>query len=171
VISRQDTKNIIDKVISQSKLPQCRVDMTWTEDVFVRFARNGITTSGYRTTQQVTIVTATQDRREGTAIVSELSDDALRRGVQQAEQLASISPPNPENMPELGPQNYPMLEDFDQDTSLARSDRLIPHVKALLEMSKEKQSQPPGTCSVRPTRSRRAIKPAHSVITPIPMPA
>jgi predicted Zn-dependent protease len=139
VISPQDAKNIIDRVLSESKLPQSRVDLTWTEDVFGRFARNGITTSGYRTTQQVTITTATHDRREGTAIVSELNGEALRRGVQQAEQLASISPPNPENMPELGPQKYPMLEDFDEDTGLARSDRLIPHIKALIGMAKEKQ--------------------------------
>jgi predicted Zn-dependent protease len=139
VINRQDAKNIIDKAISHSKLPQCRVDLTWTEDVFVRFARNGITTSGYRTTQQVSITAATEDRREGTAIASELSDDALLRAVQQAEQLALISPPNPENMPELGPQEYPVLDDFDSDTGSARGDLLIPHVKAQIEMANEKQ--------------------------------
>ena len=32
-----------------------------------------------------------------------------------------------------------MLEDFVEDTGLARSDRLIPHVKALIGMAKEKQ--------------------------------
>lgn len=139
MISQQDAKNIVGKVISFSKLPQCRADVTWTEDVFVRFARNGITTSGYRITQKVSITTATEDRREGTAIVGELNEDAVRRGVQQAEQLAAISPPNPENMPELGPQKYPVLDNFDSDTGAARGDRLLPHVKAVIEMAKGKQ--------------------------------
>ena len=55
VLSQNDSKNLIDKVIGISKLTQCQVDVSWTEDAFIRFANNGITTSGYRITQQITI--------------------------------------------------------------------------------------------------------------------
>ncbi len=48
MISQQEAKNLIDKVIGYSKLPGCQIDLYWTEDVFIRFANNGITTSGYR---------------------------------------------------------------------------------------------------------------------------
>ena len=82
MLSREDAKNIIDKVIGYSKLPQCQIDLNWTEDVFIRFANNGITTSGYRVTQQASISSVTEDKREGNAVVSELNDgcaEARRR--------------------------------------------------------------------------------------------
>jgi len=136
MLSRQDAKNIIDKVIGYSKLPQCQVDLTWTEDVFIRFANNGITTSGYRITQQVSISSVTDDKREGNAVVSELADAALKRGVEQAEELARISQPNPEDMPALGPQKYLTLENFDSFTAAARGDVMIPHVKAVIDRAR-----------------------------------
>ncbi|HXA05320.1 MAG TPA: hypothetical protein VNY30_10800, partial [Bryobacteraceae bacterium] len=137
MLSRDDAKNIIDKVVSYSKLPQCRVDLNWTEDVFIRFANNGITTSGYRITQQASISSVTEDKREGNAVVSELTDAALKRGVEQSEQLARISQPNPEDMPALGPQKYLELKNFDSFTGSARGDVMIPHVKAVIDSAKE----------------------------------
>ena len=106
MLSQQDAHNLIDKVIGYAKLPQCQVDVTWTEDAFIRFANNGITTSGYRITQQISISSVTDDKREGNAVVTEVTDEALKRGVEQAEALARISKPNPESMPALGPQKY-----------------------------------------------------------------
>lgn len=136
MLSQQDAKNIIDKVIGSSKLPQCQVDLNWAEDVFIRFANNGITTSGYRITQQASISSVTEDKREGNAVVSELTDAALKRGVEQAEELARISQPNPEHMPALGPQKYRELKNFDSFTAAARGDVMIPHVKAVIDRAK-----------------------------------
>src|SRR5712692_5127883 len=101
MLSQQEAKNLIGKVIGYSKLPGCQADLSWTEDAFIRFANNGITTSGYRITEQVSISIATEDKREGNAVVTELTDEALRRGVELAEKLARLSPPNPEDMPAL----------------------------------------------------------------------
>ena len=136
MLSQKDTKNLVDQVIGYSKLPQCQVDVSWTEDAFIRFANNGITTSGYRITQQVTISSVTEDKREGSAVVTELNEDALRKGVQQAEDLARISKPNPEDMPALGPQKYLTLSNYDNYTAAARGDAMIPHVKAVIETAK-----------------------------------
>src|ERR1700689_2365834 len=113
MFSQQDVKNIIDEVIGYSKLPKCEVNVQWTEDDFIRFANNGITTSGYRVTQQISITSTTADRRSGNSAVSELTPEALKAGVKQAEALALISPPNPEEMPALPAQNYPRLNNFD----------------------------------------------------------
>ena len=55
MLSQKDAKNLVDKAIGFSKLPQCQVDVSWTEDAFIRYANNGITTSGYRITQQISI--------------------------------------------------------------------------------------------------------------------
>jgi predicted Zn-dependent protease len=139
MFSQQDSKNLIEKVISYSKLPDCEVDVNWTEDAFIRFANNGITTSGYRITQQVSISSTTADKRSGNAVVSELTDEALKRGVEQAEELARISRPDPEYMPALGPQKYPVLTNFDPGTAAARGDVMIPHVKAVIDSAMASQ--------------------------------
>ncbi len=52
--------------------------MQWTEDDFIRFANNGITTSGYRVTQQISITSTTADKRSGNAAVGELTAAALK---------------------------------------------------------------------------------------------
>jgi predicted Zn-dependent protease len=132
MFSQQQVKDIIDQVIGYSKLPGCQVDIQWTEDDFIRFARNGITTSGYRVTQQISITSTTEDKRSGNSGVSELTQEALRAGVKQAEDLALISHPNPEDMPALPAQKYPHLSNFDADTAAARGDVLIPQVQAVL---------------------------------------
>ena len=69
MLSQQDAKNVIDQVISYSKLPECEVSLTSTEDDFIRFANNGITTSGYRLTQNCYISSTTADKRSGSAAV------------------------------------------------------------------------------------------------------
>jgi len=132
MFSQQQVKDIIDQVIGYSKLPGCEVNVQWTEDDFIRFARNGITTSGYRVTQQISITSTTADKRSGNSAVSELTPEALKAGVKQAEDLALISRPNPEDMPALPAQKYPHLSNFDPDTAAARGDVLIPHVQAVI---------------------------------------
>jgi predicted Zn-dependent protease len=132
MFSQQDVHDIIDRVIGYSKLPGCEVDVQWTEDDFIRFANNGITTSGYRVTQQISITSTTADKRSGNAAVSELTPEALKSGVKQAEDLAAISRPDPENMPALPAQNYPTLSNFDAYTAAARGDVMIPQVQAVL---------------------------------------
>src|ERR1700674_2447396 len=132
MLSQQEVKNIIDQVVGYSKLPGCEINIQWTEDDFIRFANNGITTSGYRVTQQVSITSTTADKRSGNAAVSELTDEALKNGVRQAEQLAAISHPDPENMPALSAQQYPVLHNFDAFTASARGEAMIPHVQAVI---------------------------------------
>lgn len=133
MMKREEVKGVIEKVISFSKLPDCEVSVRWTEDDFIRFANNGITTSAYRVVPQVSITSSTSDHRTGNAVVSELTDQALKDGVAQAEALAAISRIDPEFMPSLQSQNYPVIRNFDDPTASARGDKLIPHVKAVIE--------------------------------------
>src|SRR5438105_461252 len=127
MMTKQEAKNLADKIMSYAKLPECRVTISAAENVFIRFANNGITTSGYTIEHNVSISSTTEDRRSGSSSVNEFSDEALRAGVQQAEALAKISRPNPEDMPALGPQKYPELTNFDALTGNSRGDALIGH--------------------------------------------
>jgi predicted Zn-dependent protease len=139
MLSQQEARNLIDKAIGYSKLPGCQIDLYSSEDVFIRFANNGITTSGYRVTQNLSISSVTDDKRHGNAVVNELTDEALKHGVEQAEALARISKADPEDMPALGPQKYPALSNFDSFTGSARGDVMIPHVKAVLDSARKSQ--------------------------------
>jgi predicted Zn-dependent protease len=138
MMTKQEAQNLAGKILSYSKLPGCRIEVSSSEDVFIRFANNGITTSGYRVNQSVSVSSATEDKRVGNASISELTDEALRRGVEQAEALARISRPNPEEMPALAPQKYPELANFDAATGATRGDALIPHVKAIIDGARAK---------------------------------
>ena len=139
MLSKQDAQKLADKVMSFAKLPECRVSVTASENVFIRFANNGITTSGYQVGHTVSITCTTEDKRSGNASVTELTDDALRRGVYQAELLARISKPNPEDMPALGPQKYPEIPNFDSGTADARGENMIVHVKAIIDEARSRK--------------------------------
>ena len=133
MLSTDQAKELSGRVLSYSTLPECEVDLTSTETVFLRFANNGITTSGYQIDQKVSVTSTTADGRTGNAVINELSDDLLRRGVVQAEDLAKISKPDPEHVTPLGPQKFPTLSNFDSFTANARGDVMIPHVAAILD--------------------------------------
>lgn len=139
MLTKQEAKNLADKILSYSKLPECRVNINATETVFIRFANNGITTSGYSVTHSVGISATTEDKRSGSANVTEWSDEALKKGVAEAEALAKISRPSPEDMPSLGPQKYPDLSNFDTATANSRGDAMIPHVRAIIEGARSKK--------------------------------
>jgi predicted Zn-dependent protease len=139
MLSQQDAKNLIDQAIGYSKLPGCQIDLLSSEDAFVRYANNGITTSGYRVTQSLSISSVSEDKRHGNAVVNEFTAAAIKRGVEQAEALARISKADPEDMPALGPQKYPVLSNFDAFTAAARGDVMIPHVKAVLDNARQHQ--------------------------------
>ena len=136
MLSKQDARNLADKVLGFAKLPECRVNISASENAFIRFANNGITTSGYQLNHTVDISSTTEDKRSGNASVSEFTDEALRHGVEQAEAMARISKPNPEDMPALGAQEYPDIANFDTATAAARGDAMIGHVKAIVEAAK-----------------------------------
>jgi len=136
MLTRQDAKNLADKILSYAKLPGCNVYINTSENVFIRFANNGITTSGYSLDQSVAIESTTEDQRSGSANVTEWSDEAWRNGMELAERLARVSQPDPEYMPPLGPQKYPELANFDTDTDAARGDALIGHVKAVIDAAR-----------------------------------
>ena len=139
MLSRQDARNLIQKVLSFSKLPECKVDVYSDESAFIRFANNGITTSGYVLTQEVSISSTTEDKRSGSSVVNELTAEALKNGVEEAEQLAAMSRSDPEDVPALGQQKYPELQNYDAFTGSVRGDLMIPHVKAVIDCARKNQ--------------------------------
>jgi predicted Zn-dependent protease len=135
MLTREKAKAIADKVLSFSSFPECEISLNSSERAFIRFALNGITTSGFVVTQSMSI-SSTRDGRSGGTSVDEFDDQTLREAVQRTEQLAAISPANPERVGPLGPQHYPDIENIAASTAEARNPAMIPHVRAIIELAK-----------------------------------
>jgi predicted Zn-dependent protease len=137
VLTREQAKNLIEKAISFSTFPDCEVRIDYLEQSSVRFALNGITTSGFTVEQWMTI-SSEKDGKSGTTTLSEFDDRALREAVKLTEQIALLSPPNPERIDPVGVQKYPELENFPESTAAARNEAFIPHIRAIIEAAKAK---------------------------------
>ena len=132
MLSREEAQKIAQRVIALSSYPECQVNINDSEQVYTRFANNGITTAAFSRRHTVSC-TVTRDGKSGSYAVNDLDDANLKALVKKAEELAAIAPPNAERLPALGPQNYPKVFDFDERTAAARSPEMIPHVKTVVD--------------------------------------
>jgi predicted Zn-dependent protease len=115
-LSREAAKALADRVLSFAKADETRVNIQSGWSGNTRFAGNEITTSG-GTTNTVVNVTSTVGKKRASTSTNVLDDASLKRTVELAEQLARLSPEDPEAMPELGPQTYPPIDSYFDSTA------------------------------------------------------
>lgn len=131
MLPRDQVQKIVEKILSYSSFPECWVALTSSEDLNLRFANNGITTSGF-TVERSLVVTSTRDRQTGSYRTSSIEEAALRAAVKRSEEIAGTAPPNAEYMPPLGAQQYPAVDGYSEETARARSPELIPQIRAII---------------------------------------
>ncbi len=148
ILTKDESKRLIDKVLSFSKAQDCEVSVNGDENVQTRFANNSITTSGRHNSVSVSISVTDKEKRSGSTSLSEVSDEALRAAVAKAEELASLSPPDGEYIEPLGPQQYPETAGFDAATAKADHASLIPGVKSAVAAAEAKKLQGSGFYTV-----------------------
>jgi predicted Zn-dependent protease len=105
LLSEKETKDLCDKLLSYTKADDAVVGVSSDDFSHLRFAANGFTTSGRREDLSASI-TVWIDKKRGSASANQFDDQSLRMAVEQAEQLARISPVDKEYLPTLGPQTY-----------------------------------------------------------------
>ena len=105
IYTKEEAKQIMEKALSFSTADACIINMGGSESGNIRYARNTVSTSGHRSNQTLA-VEASFGKKSGVATVDEFDDESLKSVVQRAEELAKLSPENPEFMPPLGPQTY-----------------------------------------------------------------
>ncbi len=138
MFTSDEARKLAGKILSYSTFPECSVSLSSSEEVNVRFANNGITTSGF-TVERTIAVSSTRDGKTGTSSTTQIDEDSLRAVVKRSEELAGIALPNPEHMPPLGKQNYPALDKFDEATARAGAPAMTPHVRAIIEAAQGKK--------------------------------
>lgn len=116
MLSKEQAKKIIDKVLSYSKADEMSVTLSGSRTGNIRYARNSVSTSGETTNLSLSI-TAVYGKRTGTATINEFDDASLEKTVRRAEEIARLAPENPEYLPMLGPQNYLEVNGFSQKTA------------------------------------------------------
>ncbi len=135
MMTRDEAKKLADKVLSYSTFPECDVSISSSTDASIRFALNGITTSGYTIERSMSIVSG-KDGRVGATVIDEFDDATIKEAVKRTETLAGITPPNPERETPLDPQKYPVVENFATSTANARNAQMIPQVRSIVEAAK-----------------------------------
>ena len=105
LLTEKEAREITDKILSYVKADDAQVTLTSEKNSFSRFARNAFLTSG-NTVERSAAVTVWTKGKKGAASVSDFSDESLKAMVEQAEQVAEISPVDREYLPTLGAQTY-----------------------------------------------------------------
>ncbi len=110
ILTRAEAEEICKRALAVSPAPETRVSISSAARADTRFAVNQVTTSGENRDTSVTI-TAYVDNRSSSVTTNRLDEASLAAAAKQATEIAKLVPPNPERMPELGPQNYPPARD------------------------------------------------------------
>ena len=116
--TREQTKELTDRVLSLSKAEETVVTVNGSERANLRFARNTATTSGASSGTSLAI-TSSFGKRSGTVTTAQFDNASLERALKSAEEIAKVSPENPEAMPALGPQTYSPVPAYFDDAANA----------------------------------------------------
>lgn len=135
--TKDDTKKLADRVMSLSKAEETFLSVTGTETANLRFARNTATTSGAQSGTSLAI-TASFGKRSGTVTTSQFDEDSLQRALRSAEEIARVSPENPEAMPVLGPQTYAQSKAYFEDAATATPEWRASSVETAIALSRKK---------------------------------
>ena len=105
VMTREQAKAIIDRAIRMSKAEAVFVNVNGGYRSDVRFAANQMSTAGGVSNSQLS-VQSVFGKKHAVAVTNDLSDESLKRVVEQSETLARLSPDDPEWLPDLPAQTY-----------------------------------------------------------------
>jgi predicted Zn-dependent protease len=135
--TREQAKALTDRALGFSKAESTTVTLTGGDRANVRFARNSASTSGASSGYSLAIA-AGFGKRSGTVTTAEFDDASLQRAMRSAEEIAQLSPENPEAMPPLPPQTYPTVKAFFDDAANATPEWRASAVATAIDASKKK---------------------------------
>jgi len=116
-----EARSLTQKILASAKAGEVELRLELARSAHLRFARNAATTSG--ATQQTTAsVTAWKGKRKASVsatigLAEGGAEAALKKLVAEAEELAALSPEDPEYLPLLGPQSYLEVKAYDRATA------------------------------------------------------
>jgi predicted Zn-dependent protease len=143
IYSKEQAQKLLQKVLSYSKADECEVSLTGSESGNIRYARNSVSTAG-EIGQLRLAVSSSYGMKTGTATIDEFDDASLEKVVRRSEELAQLSPDNPEHMPLLGPQTFAESITYVQATADITPDSRAEAVGKSIQVSKDAKLQAAG---------------------------
>lgn len=138
LLTEKEAREITDKILSFVKADDAQVGVSSEKASHLRFARNAFLTSG-NTVERSANITVWIKGKRGASSTTDLSDASLKAMVEQAEQVAEISPVDREYLPTLGAQNYKPSNGYVEATAnLSLTNRAKQIGDILKESEKEK---------------------------------
>src|SRR5574338_186135 len=135
--TKEQAKALTDRVLSFAKADETIVTLSGGDRANLRFARNTATTSGASSGYSLAIASSF-GKKSGTVTTAQCEDASLQRAVRNAEEIAKLSPENPEAMPVLGPQTYSTVKAYFDDAANASPEWRASSVATAIELSKKK---------------------------------
>jgi predicted Zn-dependent protease len=136
VMTREEMKAILERVTRLSRGHRCsaRLTSSWTGNT--RFAANQVSTGGSIENSELS-VQSWHDNRHASVTTNDLSNAGLERAVRRAEALARIAPPDPEDMPLLGAQQYRAVDGYFENTAQSTAKDMAQAALSALEVTRK----------------------------------
>ena len=116
IYTEEEARKIMEKALSFSTADTCEINLSGEESGNIRYARNTVSTAGHRSNQSL-VVQSSFGKKSGTATIDEFDDVSLEKVVKRAEELAKLSPENPEFVEPLEQQSYDKAINFVEATA------------------------------------------------------
>ncbi|WP_295128254.1 TldD/PmbA family protein [uncultured Chitinophaga sp.] len=143
ILNKQEAQALLKKVLSYSKADECEVSLRGAESGNIRYARNAISTAGDISTLSLS-VSSTFGKKTGSASINEFTDEALKKVVSRAEELAQLAPENPEYMPLRGPAEFKDSITYVDETAAMTADTRADAVGKSIKVAKEAKLEAAG---------------------------
>jgi PmbA protein len=132
-----DVRALLQKVLSYSRAEQTEVVYQGTESALTRFANNYIHQNVAESDHDLR-VRAVVGKRIGVATTNRLDDEALRRVTEQALEIASIQPENPEFHSLPSPQPITAAPGYSEVTASFTPEERARRVEIIVRLAKER---------------------------------
>jgi predicted Zn-dependent protease len=134
-MTREEMKAALERVTRLSR-GRCSAKLTSSWSGNTRFAANQISTGGSVENSELSVQSWHQNRHAGVT-TNDLSNAGVERAVRRAEALARIAPPDPEDMPLLGAQDYPPVNGYFETTSRSTAKDMAQAALSALEVARK----------------------------------
>lgn len=136
ILTREEAMAIVEKVVKWSKADAVDVQINTYTQGNIRFADNQVSTAGSTTDAQLGVQSAFGPKH-AVVTTNDLSDEAIKRAVEQSERIAKLAPDDPEAMPQLGKQTYAPVNAFFESTANLSADDRAKAALIALEMARK----------------------------------
>lgn len=132
VLDASEARTLCERVLGASEADGAHVRIAAIDDGNVRFAANRITTSGDVSDVAAT-VTVRFGARSASVTFNQLDANGIRAAVGRAEDLARLTPEDPEQVPLLGPRDYATVSAFSTSTAELDGPARAGHARAMID--------------------------------------